>query len=102
MHNTSVSSERALELRAKYAKLAKAEKERALKRYGYHGGGHLLGGNHIGHHILEYSSPLPESSSSSSSYGIGAFERVTRKMLAMFDVQKTLWCTKCWRCLMYT
>lgn len=50
VHNTSVSSERALELRAKYAKLAKAEKERALKLYGYHGGGHLLGGNHIGHH----------------------------------------------------
>jgi len=48
VHNTSVSSERALELRAKYAKLAKAEKERALKRYGYHGGGHSLGGNHIG------------------------------------------------------
>lgn len=89
VHNTSVSSERALELRAKYAKLAKAEKERALKLYGYHGGGHLLGGNHIGHHLLEYSSPLPESSSSSSSYGIGAFERVTRKMLAMFDVHVT-------------
>ena len=88
MHNTSVSSERALGLRAKYAKLAKAEKERALKLYGYHGGGHLLGGNHIGHHLLEYSSPLPESSSSSSSYGIGAFERVTF--------------AKCWRCLMYT
>ena len=89
VHNTSVSSERALELRAKYAKLAKAEKERALKRYGYHGGGHSLGGNHIGHHILEYSSPLPESSSSSSSYGIGAFERVTRKMLATYVTGQT-------------
>ena len=89
VHNTSVSSERALELRAKYAKLVKAEKERALKRYGYHGGGHLLGGNHIGHHILEYSSPLPESSSSSSSYGIGAFERVTRKMLATYVTGQT-------------
>ena len=89
VHNTSVSSERALELRAKYAKLAKAEKERALKRYGYHGGGHSLGGNHVGHHILEYSSPLPESSSSSSSYGIGAFERVTRKMLATYVTGQT-------------
>ena len=89
VHNTSVSSERALELRAKYAKLAKAEKERALKRYGYHGGGHSLGGNHVGHHILEYSSPLPETSSSSSSYGIGAFERVTRKMLATYVTGQT-------------